>query len=94
MINFQQLLADMQHFMQEALKLYIGFWKELQDETPNFIFLGNISFEIGEMVANVRAKYKELIALNPNNIHCRMLYAIFVKRIIRDDFEAYDVSLE
>lgn len=93
-IKFQQLLAEMQDNMQEALKLYIGFWKELQDESPNFQYLGNISYEIAEIVSKIRHDYKELISLNPENIYCRMLYAIFVKRIIKDEFEALDISNE
>lgn len=84
----------MQEKMQEALKLYIGFWKELQAESPNFQYLGNISYEIAEMVSTIRRSYKELITINTVNLYCRMLYAIFVKRIIKDEFEALDVSNE
>lgn len=84
----------MQDNMQEALKLYIGFWKELQDESPNFQYLGNISYDIAEIVTKIRQQYKELTILNPMNLYCRMLFAIFLKRIIKDDFEAWDVSNE
>lgn len=94
LIKFQQLLAEMQEDMQEALKLYIGFWKELQDESPNFQYLGGVSYEIDELATKIRKTYKELIMLNPINIYCRMLYAIFIKKIIKDDFEALDVSRE
>ncbi len=94
LIRFQQLMAEMQEDMQEALKLYIGFWKELQDDSPNFDYLGNVSYDIDERANKIRRTYRELIVLNPVNIYARMLYAIFTKRITKDDFEALDVSRE
>ncbi len=94
LIRFQQLMAEMQEDMQEAIKLYIGFWKELQDETPNFQYLGGISYDIDEILKRIRRMYQELIVLNPVNIYVQMLYAIFTKRIVKDDFEALDISRE
>lgn len=81
----------MQENMQEAQKLFIGFWKELQDESPNFQYLGNTSHEISGIALKIRNSYKELIAINPINLYCRMLYALFLKKIIKDEFEAFDV---
>ena len=94
LIVFQQVLAEMQESMQETLKLFIGFWKELQDESPNFQYLGNMSHEITSIALKIRSSYKQLIAINTTNLYCRMLYALFLKKIIKDEFEAFDVSEE
>ncbi len=94
LIMFQQILAEMQEIMQESLKLFIGFWKELQDESPNFQYLGNMSHEITSIAGKIRVSYKHLIAINPTNIYCRMLYALFLKKIMKDEFEAFDIYEE
>jgi len=94
LIKFQQLLAEMQEDMQEALKLYIGFWKELQDESPNFQYLGNMSHEITALAAKIRNNYRQLININSANTYCRMLYALFLRKIMKDEFEAFDVHEE
>jgi hypothetical protein len=60
---FQQILAEMQECMQETLKLFIGFWKELQDESPNFQYLGNMSHEITSLAAKIRKNYRELVTI-------------------------------
>ncbi len=91
MIVFQKVLADMQEDMQEVLKKFIGFWKELQDESPNFEYIGTISNEISQRVTQIRADYRSLIAANPSNLYCRMLYAIFLRNVVKDEFEAFDV---
>lgn len=91
LIIFQQILTEMQESMAETLKLYIGFWKELQDESPNFQYIGNMSHDISNLAAKIRANYRQLISVNPTNLYCRMLYALFLKKIIKDEFEAFDV---
>ncbi len=93
-LSFQRVLAEMQERMQDTLKLFIGFWKELQDESPNFEYLGNMSHAISSNGTLIRRMYRLLIGTNPGNVYCRMLYAIFLKKIIKDEFEAYDVYLE
>lgn len=94
LIYFQQNLAEMQECMQETLKLFMGFWKELQDETPNFQYLGDMSHDISQNTTQIRALYKSLIKINPTNLYCRMLYALFLKRILKDEFEAFEVFEE
>lgn len=94
LIKVQQIMTQIQENMEEALRLFIGLWKELQDESPNFQYLGKISQEITSLVAKVRASYKRLIFINPANLYCRMLYALFLKRIVKDDFEAFEVNEE
>ncbi len=84
----------MQESMQEVLKLFIGFWKELQDESPNFQYLGNMSHDITQNASKIRANYKRLVALNLDNLYCRMMYALFLKQIMKDEFEAFDVYEE
>ncbi len=91
LILFQQILAEMQENMQEVLKQFIGFWKELQDESPNFQYLGNISHDISQRAVKIRSAYKQLITINPTNLYCRMLYALFLRKIMKDEFEAYEV---
>eukprot|EP01022_Parablepharisma_sp_SALTPOND_P008802 TRINITY_DN1369_c0_g1_i1.p1 TRINITY_DN1369_c0_g1~~TRINITY_DN1369_c0_g1_i1.p1 ORF type:complete len:1592 (-),score=178.13 TRINITY_DN1369_c0_g1_i1:522-5297(-) len=91
LIQFQQILAEMQENMQEVLKLFIGFWKELQDESPNFQYLGNMSHDISQNAIKIRGQYRKLVTINPTNLYCRMLYALFLKKIMKDEFEAYDV---
>jgi hypothetical protein len=81
-----------QENMEEVKKLFIGFWKELQDESPNFQYLGKISQEITSLVSKIRMNYKKLVIINPTNLYCRMLYAVFLKDIVKDDFEAFEVS--
>jgi len=94
MVSFQRILAEMQEHMQETLKLFIGFWKDLQNESPNFQYLGNTSNEISEKAVKIRADYRNLISMNPSNIYCRMLYALFLKKVMKDEFEAYDIHEE
>ncbi len=94
LITFQQVLAEMQENMQEVLKLFVGFWKELQDESPNFQYLGNMSHDITQTAQKIRAQYRRLITINPSNLYCRMLYALFLKKIMKDEFEAFDVYNE
>ena len=81
----------MQETMQEVLKLFIGFWKEPQDESPNFQYLGNMSHDISQNAIKIRSMYRQLVIINPTNLYCRMLYALFLKKIMKDEFEAYDV---
>ncbi len=94
MIVFQRLLADMQEGMNEVLKKFFGFWKELQDESPNFEYIGTISNEIAQRVGEIRTDYHLLISASPSNMYCRMLYAIFLRNVVKDEFEASDVHGE
>ena len=82
LIKFQQIMAEMQEDMQETLKLFVGFWKELQDESPNFQYLGNVSHEVTQNAMKIRSYYKLLVSINPNELYCRMLYALFLKKIM------------
>ena len=84
----------MQENMEETLKLFIGFWKELQDESPNFQYLGNVSHEITLLTTKIRGSYKQLTIINPTNLYCKMLYALFLKNIVKDEFEAFEVYEE
>lgn len=93
-IKFQQVLATMQELMEDTSKLFISFWKELQDESPNFQYLGDTSHIITKNVNSIRQNYTTLIKITPSNLYCRMLYALFLKRITKDEFEAFDVFEE
>ena len=84
----------MQESMESTLKLFLGFWKELQEETPNFQYLGSVSYEISQLSRKIRLSYKELISINPENYYCMMLYALFLKTILKDDFEAFCINDE
>ncbi|MDR3549295.1 MAG: hypothetical protein P4M11_13710 [Candidatus Pacebacteria bacterium] len=94
LVTFQRILAESQENMQDTLKLFIGFWKELQNESPNFQYLGNTSHQITENATSIRMQYKNLITVNTTNMYCRMLYALFLKKIMKDEFEAFDVFEE
>ena len=94
LVSIQQIQADMQESMEQTSKHFVNFWKELQDESPNFQYLGDVSHEITLLVNKIRANHKELINLSPTNLYSRMLYAIFLKWIVKDEFEAYDVYNE
>jgi len=85
-------MSLIQENMEEVLRLFIGLWKELQDESPNFQYLGKISQVITLLVSKIRVNYKKLVNINPGNFYCRMLYALFLKYIVKDDFEAFEVS--
>ena len=91
LIKFQQIFAKMQEEMQNVLTLFISFWKELQDESPNFQRLGSMGHEISQLAISIRGQYRLLTHLNPTNLYYRMLYALFVKTIMKDEFEALDI---
>ena len=94
LVVFQRILTELQQQMQNILKLFVGFWKELENESPNFQYLGNTSHKITEKSAKIRADYQSLIEINSANIYCRMLYALFLQKVMKDEYEAFDVYEE
>lgn len=94
LIRVQQIMSAMQEDMEEVLRLFTGLWKELQDESPNFQYVGTISKEITSLLTKIRVSYKRLVRISPANLYSRMLYALFLRRIVKDDFEAFEVSEE
>ena len=91
LVIFQQTLTQAQQEMINIHKLFIGFWKELEGDSPNFQYLGNTSHEISFRSIHLRNHYQNLIKINPGNTYCRMLYALFLKKVMKDEYEAFDI---
>ena len=100
-ITFQQNFADFQSTMAKSLELYISFWKELLEEAPSkwnklvinidFVYLNKLGYEIAKDSATIRGMYARLAKANQNNIQCKMIYALFLRKIEKDEYEAYEI---
>ena len=105
LINFQQQFTHFQENMSRTVELYLAFWKELIEDTPStiyyiylliyyliaFDYLNKIAYEIMSETHLLRRYYRNLTKMNLSNVHSKMLYALFLKKVVNDDYEAYEI---
>jgi len=57
----------------------------------DFVYLNKLGYEIAKESAKIRSMYVKLSKANPNNIQCKMIYALFLRKIEKDEYEAYEI---
>jgi len=53
--------------------------------------LNKLGYEIAKDSATINNMYNGLAKANPNNIQCKMIYALFLRKIEKDEYEAYEI---
>jgi len=57
-----------------------------------FTYLNKLGYRIAKRSTTIKKIFYRLISINPNNLQCRMIYALYLRKIEKDEYEAYDVS--
>ena len=84
MVSFQKHLIEFQTTVEDAVNMYVEFWRELFEENPDIQKLQNLGGKINSILENIKKIYSELHNLNPNNIVLLETYGNFLKDIVND----------
>ncbi len=84
MVSFQKHLVEFQSTVEDAVNMYVEFWRELFEENPDIQKLQNLGGKINTILENIKKIYSELHVLNPNNIVLLETYGNFLKDIVND----------
>ena len=57
-----------------------------------FTYLNKLGYRIAKGSATIKKIFNRLININPNNLRCRMIYALYLRKIEKDEYEAYEIA--
>lgn len=60
--------------------------------TVGFVYLNKLGYRIAKGSAEIKRVYGKLTRGNPNNLQCRMIYALYLRKIEKDEYEASEVA--
>lgn len=60
----------------------------------DFLYLNKLGYEIAQASAVISQKYLKLAKANPNNIQSKMIYALFLRKIEKDEYAAFETFLQ
>lgn len=58
------------------------------------MYLNKLGHEIAKESARIKNVYMKLSRANPNNLQCKMIYALFLRKIEKDEYEAFEIFQE
>ena len=91
MVDFADQFAAFTLTIEKAVVYHYDFWRELLEPTPEILKLDLLAMKITNIITHIENMYKDLIALNSNNIKCNLLYGEFQKQILNDDTNSQEL---
>jgi len=82
--TFQNHLRQFQANIEKATLLYMEFWSQLTEETPDLAKLNDTGSKISAAVQTVEDNWVKLLKVNSNNANAMKLYGKFLLEIIND----------
>jgi len=92
-MTFHNHLRQIQANIEKSTLLYMEFWSQLTEETPDLAKLNDIGSKINASIQTVEENWTKLLKVNPNNVNAIKLYGKFLLEIINDK-EGGDALLE
>jgi PAS domain S-box-containing protein len=92
-MTFHNQLRQIQANIEKSTLLYMEFWSQLTEETPDLAKLNDIGSKINASIQTVEENWAKLLKVNPNNVNAIKLYGKFLLEIINDK-ESGDSLLE
>ena len=84
-VDFQDQLFDFKNEMKNTVELYLEFWRELLEDSPNVSKLHDLGSQLTNLLGDISTKYKVLTDVYPNHIKLLRLYGHFLRNVINDD---------
>jgi len=83
-MTFLNHLRQIQANIEKSTLLYMEFWSQLTEETPDLAKLNDIGSKINSSIQTVEENWAKLCKVNPNNVNAIKLYGKFLLEIIND----------
>ncbi len=104
MVSFHQKYMVLHDLISETTQLYTKYWSEYLTSKPgtntsNVMMaeleaLVQTGFQIAVNCERIEETLRVLTALSPNNVSGLVLYALFQKFVMDDEFAAFESSLQ
>jgi hypothetical protein len=57
-----------------------------------FVYLNKLGYRIAKGSTIIKKVFNRLIKINANNLQCRMIYALYLRKIEKDEYETFEVA--
>lgn len=83
-IATQSYLLQLQKNIEKSAFLYMDFWSQLMENTPDITFLSNKASKISLTVTRIEEHWKKLNRINPNMLQAYKLYVKFRSEVLNE----------
>ncbi len=94
MVTFHQKYMKLHDLVSETTSLYCKYWSEYLKSRPELDALVEAGFQISVNCDLIESTLRLLSSIDPNNIKGMVLYTLFQKHVMEDEFGAYESFLQ